>query len=34
MPAPWIVEGIDVLEQGQFDLPPGQPYAAPNQFSL
>jgi hypothetical protein len=32
MPASWIVEGIDVFEQGQFDLPPGLPYAAPILF--
>jgi len=34
MPAPWIVEAIDVFKQGCFHLPPGLPQAAPNQLGL
>jgi hypothetical protein len=34
VPAAGIVEAVDVLEEGNFDLSAGEPVSAPDQFGL
>ena len=34
MPTAWIVEAVDVFENGNFDLSAGLPVSAPNHFCL
>ena len=34
MSAAGIIEAVDVFEEGDFDVPPGMPVSAPDQFGL
>ena len=34
MPTAWVIEAVDVLEDGGFCLPMGFPRPAPDQFGL
>ena len=34
MPPPWIVEAVDIFEQGGFGLAAGMPSMAPDQLRL
>ena len=34
MSAAWIIEDVDVFEEGDFDVPAGLPASAPDQFGL